>query len=180
MIGTPSLLLELALPAFATFMLVTLAVHCVRKERTWKGAVGVLMVLGFALLVDTRFYLQVRNRQFLAGLSPEAVGSVRLDRSRATDPEQVRALVGSLNRCEWFSANHGGWGEERWLTLELQSGEKRHFRIAEYRRKPGVVIAFMRESPAGYFHDGYAFSPDLHEKLRAAGLPLEAAAEARR
>ena len=172
MIGVSSFLLELAFPTFLSVMFVLVLTEAVKK-RDWRGGAGALIVLAVAALVGSRFYYQVQSRRVLQSLRAEDVRQVRVGKQRIRRPEEIARVVDSLNRIEWFSANHGGWGERQWLIVDLKSGERRSFIVAKYHREEGAVISFGRPAGGGGFHDGYAFSRALPATLEEIGVPLE-------
>jgi hypothetical protein len=172
MIGIPSLLLELALPTFFAVMLVAVLVEAVRK-RSGGAAMGSAIVLAVAVLVGSRFYYQVQSRRVLQSLRADDVRQVRLGEQRIRRPEQIAAVVEALNRIDWFSSNHGGWGERQWLLVDLKSSGRLAFLVAKYHRQEGAIIHFGRPAGGGGFHDGYAFSASLPAVLEQAGAPLE-------
>ena len=172
MSGLSSMLLELAFPAFFAVMFAAMLVEAVRK-RNGGAAMGAVILLAVGTLVGTRFYYQVQNRRTLQSLRMEDVRRVRVGKQRITDPGQIEAVVEALNRIEWFSANHGGWGERQWLVLDLKDGGQRAFIVANYQREEGAVIHFGRPARGGGFHDGYAFSRSLPAVLQEASAPLK-------
>jgi hypothetical protein len=172
MIGLPSFLLELAFPTVLTVMFVAALVDAARR-RNFGAAVAAFLVLGFGALVGSRLYFQVQSRRSLQSLRPAEVKRILVGKRRITRPEQIAAVVKDLNRIEWFSSNHGGWRERRWLVIELKSGERRAFPIAKYQREEGAVIHFGRPPGGGGFSDGYAFSRALPGTLDRIGVRLE-------
>jgi hypothetical protein len=171
MIGTGSFLLELALPLCTTAMLVALGVMQLRKP-TRNGWVGVFVLLVFAVIVDMRLYYGMQNRTFLQSLRADEVKQIRVGDRRIRDRGEIGEVVKALNGIEWFSANRGGWARREWLVLDLTSGERRPFLVAQYLRKQGAVIQFGRPPQGGGFHDGYAFAPALPEVLQKYRAPL--------
>lgn len=172
MIGTPSLLLQLAFPLFFSVMGVLLLGHFWRKERTAKGALVVSLILIAAGFMWVRLEHNTRNRRSLQALKPEAVRRVRVGDHFLRKPEEVAAVVRALNRAEPFSPNHGGWGAAQWLILDLQEGGRLLFRVAPYQREKGAVVWFTRKEPGGYFRDTEVFSRDLPDTLAALNVSL--------
>lgn len=173
------MLLELALPLFATAMWAAFVVMgC--KQRTWKSLIPIAILTVFAGLVDSRFYFQVRRRAELGALPTSGIRRVYVAGKWRRDPELGAAVVEALRETEWFSMNHGGTGERQWLIVEYDSGRQERVVVAPYRREPGAVIEFGRPAGGGGFQDGYAFSRGLPASLARFGLALEGEAAAAR
>jgi hypothetical protein len=135
--------------------------------------VGTLSI-GFFYIVPVRFFHEVRNHHYLHNLRAENVASITVGSHGLNSPEEIAAIVRTLNQTEWFISSHGGWASSVDLRIHEKSGAQYYFPVALFVRQSGAIIRFSR--PAGRlgisWSDGYAFSEDLPDVLRRVGAPL--------
>ena len=171
MIGTKSFLLELLWLLFPLGFLAVGIGICVKKRR-----LSNFTLIVFASIMSTmtgiRYFQQASNHQFLANLNASAIRSITVGDTIITDPVKIVTLTNSLNDCQWFSSNHGGWADTVDLIITLKDGDVCRYLIGYYLPEHGVVIEFYRGHTTGHWSDGYAFSATLPESLAEAGVKL--------
>jgi hypothetical protein len=133
-----------------------------------------VLAIGLFYIAPVRFFHEVRNHQYLHNLRAQDVASITIGIHAFSSPDEIAAIVRTLNQTEWFMSQHGGWASTVDLYIRERSGAQHYFPVALYVRQSGAIIRFVR--PAGKlgisWSDGYAFSADLPSVLRQLGAPL--------
>ena len=164
MIGSQALVFWLVL---AVFPLLAIVGIWGKKKKTGKAA-GPLEVVGsgFALILFCvasytfgRTLLWIHELRVLA---PDSVRTMRVRDVSVSPGENRRKIIEAMNKAVLFFPQHGGWRDEIPVRIELNSGSRFEFRIAEYPAQGGVVFVSPR----------YAFSSSLSRALRESGINI--------
>ena len=171
MIGTESFLLEL-MPLLVPLIFIVAGVRIWLKERRFLGLVITAFASIMMVEMGIRYFHQASNHQYLANLTAADIKSIRVGDTTITDPAHIAPITTSLNDCQWFSSDHGGWADTVDLIVTPKHGDAHRYWIGYYLRKHGIVIKFYRGDKHAYSADGYAFSATLPESLARAGVKI--------
>jgi hypothetical protein len=50
------------------------------------------------------------------------IQQIKIGTHRFSDPASIQMVVQDLKSSEWYSVNHGGWGDETSIVLTMKSG----------------------------------------------------------
>lgn len=117
-------------------------------------------------------YRGLRIHYDLWALQSNNVVAVSVGGHQFTDRSSITQIVTALKASEWYSVNHGGWGDETAIILKMESGEEWEMRAGYHFTQHGAVL--LRSSgPAGSgWQLGQVFSPALPNVLEQLGAPL--------
>jgi hypothetical protein len=117
-------------------------------------------------------YRGLRIHYDLWALQPKNVEAVYVGGHQFTDRSSIAQIVTALKASEWYSVNHGGWGDETPIIVKMASGEEWQMMAGYHFAQHGAVI--LRSSgPSGRgLQLGQVFSPVLPNVLEQLGVPL--------
>lgn len=150
-----------------------------RAERSQAQAIDVRTVLE-TLLVTLLFlvmplsvtYAHIRIHYDLWALQPEEVQEIRVGEHHFTDRGSIRDIVSALKSSEWYSVNHGGWGDETPMVLRMASGLEWQMKAGYHFSQHGAVIRRSSEPNGRGWALGEVFSGALPDTLDHLGVPL--------
>lgn len=106
----------------------------------------------------------------LAHLDFNQVSAVEVDGKRFEQPKEIAAIVKALNGSEYYSVNHGGWGDESHIAINLKSGGTILFKAGYHFQQHGAVLECT--SLDQRFVCGDAFNSALPAVLNELHAPL--------
>jgi hypothetical protein len=140
------------------------------------SAIRELFTLAFVLLWMSGMlfvaYRGFRIHYDLWALQPNNVQEISVGERHFTDQYSVMQIVAALKSNEWYSVNHGGWGDESTLVLKMRSSAEWQMRAGYHFAQHGAVV-IRSSKPAGRgWGLGEVFSPTLPGVLEQLGVPL--------
>ena len=137
-----------------------------------KGLVGPVAVLVWAVLMLSVSYVHLRIHYDLWALQPEDVQEIQVGERRFVDQASIRRIVSALKSSEWYSVNHGGWGDETSIVVSLKSGAKWQMRAGYHFTHHGAVVLRSSNPHGSGWALGEVFSLALPQTLEELGVPL--------
>jgi hypothetical protein len=117
-------------------------------------------------------YRGLRIHYDLWALQPKNVEAVYVGGHQFTDRSSIAQIVTALKASEWYSVNHGGWGDETPVIVKMGSGEEWQMMAGYHFAQHGAVILRSGGPGGSGLQLGQVFSPVLPNVLEQLGVPL--------
>jgi hypothetical protein len=117
-------------------------------------------------------YRGLRIHYDLWALQPKNVEAVDVGGHQFTDRSSITQIVSALKTSEWYSVNHGGWGDETPIIVKMESGEEWKMMAGYHFAQHGAVILRSSGPNGSGLQLGQVFSPVLPNVLEQLGVPL--------
>lgn len=117
-------------------------------------------------------YRGLRIHYDLWALQSQNVEAINVGGHQFTDRSSVTQIVTALKASEWYSVNHGGWGDETPIILKMRSGNEWQVRAGYHFAQHGAVVLRSTGANGGGWDLGQVFSPALPNVLEQLGVPL--------
>lgn len=117
-------------------------------------------------------YRGLRIHYDLWALQPKNVEAVYVGGHRFTDQSSIAQIVTALKASEWYSVNHGGWGDETPIIVKMASGEEWQMMAGYHFAQHGAVILRSTGPGGSGLRLGQVFAPVLPNVLEQLGVPL--------
>jgi len=117
-------------------------------------------------------YRGLRIHYDLWALQPKNVEAVYVGGHQFTDRSSIAQIVIALKASEWYSVNHGGWGDETPILVKMASGEEWHMTAGYHFAQHGAVILRSTGRGGNGLQLGQVFSSTLPNVLEQLGAPL--------
>ncbi|HEV8493967.1 MAG TPA: hypothetical protein VGR76_16935 [Candidatus Angelobacter sp.] len=117
-------------------------------------------------------YRGLRIHYDLWALQPKNVEAVYVGGHQFTDRSSIAQIVTALKASEWYSVNHGGWGDETPVIVKMGSGEEWQMMAGYHFAQHGAVILRSSGPGGSGLQLGQVFSPVLPNVLEQLGVPL--------
>ena len=137
------------------------------KELLKLAFVSVWMVLMLFVV-----YTGLRIHYDMWALQASDVREVMVDEQHFTDRPAIAEIVNALNSSEWYSVNHGGWGDETSIVIRMESGTEWQLRAGYHFAQHGAVVIRSSRPGGRGWQLGEVFSPALDSVLERLGAPL--------
>lgn len=137
-----------------------------------KELVTLFGVLIWLMLLLEATYVHLRIHYDLWALQPDDVQEIKVGEQRFTDQASIGQIVDALKSSEWYSVNHGGWGDETPIFLRMASGTQWHLRAGYHFAQHGAVVLRSSQPHGGGWALGEVFSLALPKTLEQLGVPL--------
>jgi hypothetical protein len=132
-------------------------------------SVFVLVLLVMPLTVA---YANMRIHYDLWELRPLDVHEIQVGARHFTDSASISTIVAALKSSEWYSVNHGGWGDETPIIVKFESGTQWHMRAGYHFTQHGAVVLRSSAPHGSGWALGQVFSTTLPQILEQLGVPL--------
>lgn len=123
-------------------------------------------------------YRGLRIHYDLWALQSQNVEAISVGGHQFTDRSSIAQIVTALKASEWYSVNHGGWGDETPIILKMRSGKEWQIRAGYHFAQHGAVVLRSTGPSGGGWQLGQVFSPALPNVLEQLGVPLSRCATA--
>lgn len=186
--GFSGFLFEVLLPALFASLFgfsVFVAIRKARRERSpavelprprtiasGKGLIGAMAVLIWVVLMLGVTYTHLRIHYDLWALQSENVREIQIGEQRFGDQASIIRIVNALKSSEWYSINHGGWGDETAMIVRFTSGTEWQMRAGYHFTQHGAVILRSSGPHGSGWALGEVFSTALPEALDQLRVPL--------
>jgi len=186
--GFSGFLFEVLLPALFASLFgfsVFVAIRKARRERSpavelprprtiasGKGLIGAMAVLIWVVLMLGVTYTHLRIHYDLWALQSENVREIQIGEQRFGDQASIIRIVNALKSSEWYSINHGGWGDETAMIVRFTSGTEWQMRAGYHFTQHGAVILRSSGPHGSGWALGEVFSTALPEALHQLRVPL--------
>lgn len=117
-------------------------------------------------------YRGLRIHYDLWALQSKNVEAVSVGGHQFRDRSSIAQIVTALKASEWYSVNHGGWGDETAIILKMASGEEWQMTAGYHFAQHGAVILRSTRPGGSGWQLGQVFSPALPNVLEQLGVPL--------
>jgi len=117
-------------------------------------------------------YRNLRIHYDLWALQSKHVEAISVGGHEVTDRSSIAQIVTTLKTSEWYSVNHGGWGDETPIVLKMESGEEWQMRAGYHFTQHGAVVLRSTGPNGRGWQLGQVFSPALPNILEQLGVPL--------
>lgn len=117
-------------------------------------------------------YRGVRIHYDLWAFQSKNVEAVYVGGHQFTDRSSIDQIVTALKASEWYSVNHGGWGDETPIIVKMGSGEEWQMMAGYHFAQHGAVIIRSSGPRGSGLELGEVFSPVLPNVLEQLGVPL--------
>ena len=117
-------------------------------------------------------YRGLRIHYDLWTLQPKNVAAIYVGGHQFTDQSSITEIVTALKTSEWYSINHGGWGDETPVIVKMESGEEWQMMAGYHFAQHGAVILRSSGPGGSGLQLGQVFSPVLPGVLEQLGAPL--------
>lgn len=117
-------------------------------------------------------YREVGIHYDLWKLDSRNVEAVNVGGREFTDQSSIAQIVAALKASEWYSVDHGGWGDQTSIVMKMASGEKWQMMAGYHFAQHGAVILRSSGSNGSGWQLGQVFSPALPNVLEQLGVPL--------
>jgi hypothetical protein len=184
--GFAGFALDVLLPGlFASFFGfgILVAVRKARRERRrreeqsqaptfQKGLETLIVVLVFLLMPLSITYANLRIHYDLWALQPQEVQGIQVGERLFVDGASISRIVSAIKSSEWYSVNHGGWGDETSILIRFKSGAQWQMRAGYHFTHHGAVVLRSSGPHGTGWAMGQVFSVALPETLEQLGAPL--------
>ena len=183
--GFAGFLLDVLLPAlFLGFFGLALAVVRSRRRNLWpeglqpstapalKKLFRWAALSAWMIIMIFIVYRGLRIHYDLWPLQPKNVEAVYVGGHQFTDRSSIAQIVSALKASEWYSVNHGGWGDETPIIVKMGSGEEWQMMAGYHFAQHGAVILRSSGLRGSGLQLGQVFSPALPNVLEQLGAPL--------
>jgi hypothetical protein len=97
-------------------------------------------VFVWAIMMIFVVYRGLRIHYDLWALQAKNVEAVYVGGHQFTDRSSITQIVSALKTSEWYSVNHGGWGDETPIIVKMGSGEEWKMMAGYHFAQHGAVI----------------------------------------
>src|SRR5690349_12306912 len=104
-------------------------------------------------------YRGLRIHYDLWALQSNNVVAVSVGGHQFTDRSSITQILTALKASEWYSVNHGGWGDETAIILKMESGEEWEMRAGYHFTQHGAVLLRSSGPGGSGWQLGQVFSP---------------------
>ncbi len=135
----------------------------------------ILSLIAFLLFIAVMLAGACSRLQFHYGLwtlRAEEVQRIDIGTHRFSDSSSIHAVVQGLKSTEWYSVNHGGWGDETTMVLTMKSGAQWYMQVGYHFRQHGAVIRRSGGRQGSGWNYGEVFSATFPDTLEKLGVPL--------
>lgn len=129
-------------------------------------------VSAWTIIVIFVVYRGLRIHYDLWALQPKNVEAVYVGGHQFTDRTSIAQIVTALKASEWYSVNHGGWGDETPIIVKMGSGEEWRMMAGYHFAQHGAVILRSTGRGGNGLQLGQVFSAALPNVLEQLGVPL--------
>jgi len=143
-----------------------------RARDVFKEILGLTAFLLFIAVMLTVAYSRFQFHHGLRGLRAEDVQEIDIETHRFSDPPSIQMVVQDLNSSEWYSVNHGGWGDESSAVLTMRSGAQWYLQVGYHFTQHGAVVRRSGGRKGTGWNYGEVFSVALPGTLEKLGVPL--------
>jgi len=133
---------------------------------------GAIAVMAFVLVLLAVAYTHMRIHYDLWALKSSDVREISVAGKRFTDRGSIDRITSSIKSSEWYSVEHGGWGDETPIVFDMASGQKWQMMAAYHFAQHGAVVLISSESNGHGWRLGEVFSLALPDTLEQLGVPL--------
>ena len=133
---------------------------------------SVAPVLLFVSVMCAAVYSRFQLHYELWRLRPQDVQQIEIGTHRFTDKGSIEMVVRDLRSGEWYSVNHGGWGDETSIVLTTRSGMQWYMQAGYHFAQRGAVIRRSSGRQGTGWNYGQVFSAALPGTLEKLGVPL--------
>lgn len=105
-------------------------------------------------------------------LQSQDVLQIEIGTRSFTDASSIKMIVQDLNTSEWYTVNHGGWGDESSMVLTMKSGDRWYMQVGYHFTEHGAVIRRSSAQQGRGWNYGQVFSVTLPGTLEKLGVPL--------
>ena len=137
-----------------------------------KGLLTSFAVFIWAMLMFWVSYAHLRIHYDLWTLQPEDVQEIQVGSRQFRDHDSINRIVKALKSSQWYSVNHGGWGDETALIFEFRSGAAWQMRAGYHFAQHGAVVLRSTGPQGSGWALGEVFSTALPDTLAQLGVPL--------
>lgn len=128
-----------------------------------------LLIIAVMLAVAcSRFQLHYE----LWTLQSQNVQQIQIGNHTFTDESSIDMVVRVLKSSEWYSVNHGGWGDETPMVITMRSGPRWYMQVGYHFTHHGAVIGRSSAPRGSGWNYGQVFSVLLPVTLEKLGVPL--------
>jgi hypothetical protein len=131
-----------------------------------------MAVLIWVVLMLGVTYTHLRIHYDLWALQSENVREIQIGEQRFGDQASIIRIVNALKSSEWYSINHGGWGDETAMIVRFTSGTEWQMRAGYHFIQHGAVILRSSGPHGSGWALGEVFSTALPEALDQLRVPL--------
>jgi len=117
-------------------------------------------------------YRGLRIHYDLWAVQASNVREVIVGERHFTDRSSITQIMDALKSSEWYSVNHGGWGDETAVVVRLASGTEWRMRAGYHFAQHGAVVIRSSQPSGKGWELGEVFSPALPAVLEELGVPL--------
>jgi hypothetical protein len=135
----------------------------------------VFKLAALSLWIILMLFVVYREMSFhydLRSLQPKNIVEISVGEHHFTDQFSITQIVDALKSSEWYSSNHGGWGDETPIVLRTTSGNVWQMMVGYHFAQHGAVVIKSSQSNGRGWNLGEAFSPALPEVLEQLATPL--------
>jgi len=129
-------------------------------------------VSAWTIMMILVVYRGLRIHYDLWALQPRNVEAIYVGGHQLTDRSSIAQIVTALKASEWYSVNHGGWGDETPIIVKMGSGEEWQMMAGYHFAQHGAVILRSSGPGGSGLQLGQVFSPVLPNVLEQLGVPL--------
>ncbi len=137
-----------------------------------KEFIKLAMILVWVILMFSVVYRDLRFHYDLWALQSNNVQEISVGGHCLTDRSSIAEIVTALKSSEWYSVNHGGWGDETSIVVKMTSGTAWQMRAGYHFAQHGAVVLRSSAPNGSGWHLGQVFSPTLPGILEHLGVPL--------
>src|SRR6185437_14304833 len=124
----------------------------VRKRLIW-AFVSIWMALMTFVV-----YRELRTHFDLWTLHASNVQEIAVGEHHFSDQASITRIVTTLKSSEWYSVNHGGWGDETTIVVRMTSGTEWHLRAGYHFAQHGAVVLRSSQPSGRGWNLGEVFS----------------------
>ena len=144
-----------------------------RQARIQRRVLQTPSVLSILLVMPLGItYLNSRIHYDLWMLQPQDVREIQVGGRNFTDATSIKRIVSDLKSSEWYSVNHGGWGDETPIIIRFASGSQWQMRAGYHFAQHGAVVLRSSGPNGRGWGLGEVFSVSLPQTLEELGAPL--------
>lgn len=186
--GFEAILLDIIIPALIVLLLVSAVAYgawapSARRSkfsqslgtgplRHVKGALFIVVMVLFAGGFLATTMSKAMFLYHLNHLASRDVAEIDVGSHRFKDEASIAPIVSALNRCEWYSVSHGGWGDETPIILKTSTGDYWWMRAGYHFAQHGTVLIRSSAPNGAGLNQGELFCTSLSDTLSALQAPL--------
>jgi hypothetical protein len=137
-----------------------------------KGLLASIAVLTWIALILSVSYAHLRIHYDLWALQVDDVHEIQVGEQHFLDRASKSLIVKALKSSEWYSVNHGGWGDETPIVFRMASGAEWQMRAGYHFAQHGAVVLRSSGPHGRGWELGEVFSLALPRTLEQLGVPL--------